>query len=131
MAWRFIFIFCISFLPVLSQDNPRELRDALRHHESQNNRDSASYYMRRLGYFYLSEKSYDSSGYYLRKAAGNVSDKAALAECLNNLGVLNHHLSNFDSSIHYYQAAYSEYVKLRDSVNTTILEINLSTVYKL
>ena len=87
--------------------------------------------MRRLGYHYLTEKSYDSALYYLRDAVRSVYDKRALAECFNNLGVVHHHLSNFDSSIYYYQSAHHEYVQLEDSLNTATLELNLSTVYKL
>lgn len=86
--------------------------------------------MRVLAVHYLAVKDYDSAGYYLRHAIQIADERPALAECLNNLGVLNYHLGNFDSSIYYYEASYAEYVQLQDTAKITISEINLSSLYK-
>lgn len=86
--------------------------------------------MRVLGFHYLNKKKFDSASYYLKKAVRRVDDKLARAECFNNLGVLNYHVGNLDSSIYYYEASYAEYAILRDTANLTVLEINLSSIYK-
>lgn len=130
MAWRVLFLLCIS-LPLYSQDQSRDPRASLLYYQANNNRDSVGYYLRVLGFRFLDEKQYDSAGYYLRRAMQHVEPGSAHAECLNNMGVLHYHRANLDSSIYYYEAAYDEYVKLRDTVNVTVLEINLSSVYKL
>ena len=130
MAWRLLFLLCVS-LPLFSQNHPRDLKASLRVHEIRDNSDSAAYYLRLIAIAHLESKNYDSARLYLNRALKKNSGNAeSMAECLNNLGVLNYHLGELDSSIHFYNAAYNKYQELQDSAMMTVLEINLGSIYK-
>lgn len=130
MAWRLIFLLVISF-PVFSQQKSRE--PELRRFQNSDNPDSASYHLAIAADGFLSKKNYDSARYYYYKAIHHnrlTGNRSRLAENFNNMGVVYYHVGVWDSSIHYYDAAYKEYLALKDSAKISIIEINLGSLYK-
>lgn len=126
----FILFLFISF-PAFPQHDAGDLKRSFHYYQAQNNPDSVSYYIRLLAYQYLVDRNYDSAQHYLNQAVNYcANDPAAFAQCLHNLGVLHYSIGSFDSSIHYYNAAYEQHRNLKDTASLAVAELNLGVLYK-
>jgi two-component sensor histidine kinase len=132
VVWRTIFLLIIS-IPVWAQQSPAALRSSLLESEANDDTDSVSYYLTKLGSYFLNRQIYDSAHYYYKKALwhnAQTENNERRAGNLNDIGVLYFRTSFLDSSIYYYNAALTEYEQLKDTFNTAIIEVNLGMIYK-
>ncbi|TPD71234.1 ATP-binding protein [Flavobacterium microcysteis] len=81
----------------------------------------------------LYEKNVDSTFYYTR-IAREIADrhdyKKGRADAMNNLGIFFDIKGNFQMALKYYNKGYTEYKKLKDSVNCVQSLMNIGMVYQ-
>ncbi|WP_447636891.1 ATP-binding protein [Flavobacterium microcysteis] len=81
----------------------------------------------------LYEKNADSTFYYARIAreiADRHNYKKGRADAMNNLGIFFDLKGNFQMALKYYNKGYTEYKKLKDSVNCVQSLMNIGMVYQ-
>jgi len=107
------------------------LKSLLEISKAEGNKENVSTYLSHIGWEFLASGTYDSALVYFYKSLDNSATYPELrASTLDCIGVAYNFKGFPDSSILYYTKALELYTKMKDTPHATIIENNLSIIYK-
>lgn len=109
------------------------LKNLLNHAKMKGDEKLVNYHTAYLGYYYHSNKEYDSAiTYYYRllEHQSDISDSSLVAIALNGIGASYSSLGFPDSSLMYYDEALNLFTALKDTTRSIDVESNIAIVYK-
>ncbi|MFZ6009276.1 MAG: tetratricopeptide repeat-containing sensor histidine kinase, partial [Bacteroidota bacterium] len=131
LIWLLFFLIVPRFC--LGQSKADSLRNLIAHSKAKGDSENAAYNLSYLGYFFFTEKQYDSALlYYYQFLHDRPQDSKVLwlGSALNGIGACYSQTGLPDSAVSYYSQALDIFEQIRDTIQAIEVETNLAIIYK-